>query len=192
MEVAFPNGDSVILLGDFNAKLGNGIVNQDPHAISKSGKMLFSLFQKYYLCLLNSSDICQGTFTRIYQCNKRIETSVLDYVLSRMIYSSMWSLWSLMNRNNLHLGASLTPTRGFWIIVHCAIWFQVNNTIFTKEHHIKRIEVWNFNDPKGDVIKFNRKKIKDLIFPIKMKYENMRVPELKSLARDRGLRIILG
>ena len=30
--------------------------------------------------------------------------------------------------------------------------------------------------------------MKDLISPIKMEYENMRVPELKSLARDRGLR----
>ena len=80
LEVAFLNGDSVVLLRDFNAKLGNGIINQDAHAVSKSGKMLFSLFQEYNLCLLNSSDICHGTFTRIHQCNKIIETSVLDYV----------------------------------------------------------------------------------------------------------------
>ena len=80
LEVAFLIGDSVILLGGFNAKLGNGIINQDAHAMFKSGKMLFSLFQKYNLCLLNSSDICQGIFTRILQCNKRIETSLLDYV----------------------------------------------------------------------------------------------------------------
>ena len=32
---------------------------------------------------------------------------------------------------------------------HCAVWFKVNKNIFTKEHHTKRIEVWNFNDPKG-------------------------------------------
>ena len=32
---------------------------------------------------------------------------------------------------------------------HCPIRFQVNKTIFTKEHHTKRIEVCNFNDPKG-------------------------------------------
>ena len=30
--------------------------------------------------------------------------------------------------------------------------------------------------------------MKDLISPIKMEYENMRMPELKSLARDHGLR----
>ena len=32
---------------------------------------------------------------------------------------------------------------------HCATRFQLNKTIFTKEHHTERIEVWNFNDPKG-------------------------------------------
>ena len=36
-----------------------------------------------------------------------------------------------------------------WFLDHCAIRFQVNNTIFTKKHHTKRIEVWKFNDPKG-------------------------------------------
>ena len=30
--------------------------------------------------------------------------------------------------------------------------------------------------------------MKSLISPIKIEYENMRMPELKSLARDRGLR----
>ena len=80
LEVAFVNGDSVILLGDFNVKLANDIINQDTHAISKGGKMLFSLFKKYNLSLLNSSDICQRTFTRTHRCSKRIETSVLDYV----------------------------------------------------------------------------------------------------------------
>ena len=32
------------------------------------------------------------------------------------------------------------------------------------------------------------KTLKNLIYYIKMEYENMRVPELKALARDRGLR----
>ena len=46
-----------------------------------------------------------------------------------------------------------TPCRklkaGKRFTAHCAIRFQVNQNIFTKEHHTKRIEVWNFNYPKG-------------------------------------------
>ena len=147
LEVAVLNGDSVILLADFNAKLGNDVINQDTHAMSKSGKMLFSLFQKYNLSLLNSSDICQGIFTHINRCNKRIGTSVLDYVfvsddLQQHVVSMVideqkqFAPW-----RNLKAGKRFSD--------HCAIRFQVNKTIFTKEHHTKRIEVWNFSDPKG-------------------------------------------
>ena len=50
-EVAFLNGDSVILLGGFNAKLGNGIINQDAHAMSKSGKC-------YSVCFKNIICVC--------------------------------------------------------------------------------------------------------------------------------------
>ena len=32
---------------------------------------------------------------------------------------------------------------------HCAISFPVNKNVFTKEQYTKRIEVSNFNDPKG-------------------------------------------
>ena len=143
----FLNGDSVILLGDFNAKLGNGIINQDAHAVSKCGKMLFSLFQKYNLCLLISSDICQGTFTRIHQCNKRIETSVLDHVLvSDDLQQHVVSMLT-DEQKQFTPWRKLKASKRF--SDHCAIRFQVNNTIFTKEHHTKRIEVWNFNDSKG-------------------------------------------
>ena len=147
LEVAFLNGDSVVLLGDFNAKLGNGIINQDAHAMSKSGKILFSLFQKYNLCLLNSSDICQGTFTRIHECNKRIETSVLDYVfVSDDLQQHVVSM-VIDEEKQFTPWRKLKASKRF--SDHCAIRFQVNNTIFTKEHYTKRIEVWNFNDPKG-------------------------------------------
>ena len=40
LEVAFLNSGLAILLGDFNAKLGNAIINQDTLAISKNGRML--------------------------------------------------------------------------------------------------------------------------------------------------------
>ena len=49
VEAAFLNGDSVILLGDFNAKLGFDVINHDMNPMSKNGEKLFNLFCKYNL-----------------------------------------------------------------------------------------------------------------------------------------------
>ena len=48
--------------------------------VAKCYSVCAGLCKKHNLSLLNSLDICQRTFTHIHQCNKRIETSVLDYV----------------------------------------------------------------------------------------------------------------
>ena len=56
VEAAFLNGDAVILLGDFNAKLGFDVINHDMNPMSKNGEKLFYLFCKYNLTLLNTSD----------------------------------------------------------------------------------------------------------------------------------------
>ena len=74
------NGDNVILVGDFNAKLGSEIIAGDPHPMSSSGKLLYEFYTKYNLHLLNSSDVCTGVLTRIQHCNGKIEKSTIDYL----------------------------------------------------------------------------------------------------------------
>ena len=80
IERAHLNGDNVILVGDFNAKLGSEIITGDPHPMSSSGKLLYELYTKYNLHLLNSSDVCTGVLTRIQQCKGKIEKSTIDYL----------------------------------------------------------------------------------------------------------------
>ena len=58
IELCYLNGDSFILVGDLNAKLGSSIIESDIHHMFQNGGQLHRLILKYNLCLLNSSDIC--------------------------------------------------------------------------------------------------------------------------------------
>ena len=49
LEVAFLNGDSVILLGDFNAKLGNGIIRM--HMLCPKVAKCYSVCFKNIICV---------------------------------------------------------------------------------------------------------------------------------------------
>ena len=80
IQTAYLNGDSVILVGDFNAKLGHSVVQNDIHLMAKNGDLLFDMFNNYNMKLLNSSKSCIGTFTRIHKYRQKIEKSVLEYV----------------------------------------------------------------------------------------------------------------
>ena len=66
IEQAFLSGDSVIMVGDFNAKFGKDVIGGDVHPMSPNGKLLFSLCNKYNLFILNSSNLCKGVFIRIH------------------------------------------------------------------------------------------------------------------------------
>ena len=74
-------GDMVILVGDFNAKLGSDVIKGDIHSMSKNGQLLWDVIKTFNLEMINSADICRGVFTRIKATKKKVEKSVLDYVI---------------------------------------------------------------------------------------------------------------
>ena len=80
VEMAYLNGDAIIIVGDFNAKLGYDVILKDLHPMSNNGEQLFELFNKYNLKVMNASEHCEGVFTRIPNHKQTIEKSVLDYV----------------------------------------------------------------------------------------------------------------
>ena len=47
-------GESVILIGDFDAKLGKDLIKNDIHDMSKNGKLPYQLYTNAELGLLNS------------------------------------------------------------------------------------------------------------------------------------------
>jgi exonuclease III len=78
IEEAKERAQKLLILGDFNCKVGEAIKNNKSE-ISKSGKLLTKMIEKENLCLINSLDVCDGLWTRVEgECR-----SVLDYVLMR-------------------------------------------------------------------------------------------------------------
>ena len=76
---AILSGNSVMLVGDFNAKVDKGLMKGDVHDISANGKKFQSVFQFFDMVAVNSLSLCNGVFTRVNN-NNPDEKSVLDYV----------------------------------------------------------------------------------------------------------------
>ena len=74
-------GDMVILVSDFNAKLGSDVIKGDIHSMSKNGQLLWDVIKTFNLEVINTADICRGVLTRIKATKKKVEKSVLDYVI---------------------------------------------------------------------------------------------------------------
>ena len=145
--MAYLNGDSVIMVGDFNAKLGYNVIPKDLHLMSKNGEQLFELCNKYNLKLINASEHCEGVFTRIHKYKQTIEKSVLDYVF---ISSDLEEYFTSMQIDE---EKHFTPWRilkhGKRYSDHCAIKFCMNMKAFEQKQASDKIKVWNFNDPEG-------------------------------------------
>ena len=77
----------VLIQCDANAKLGNDIINQDPHQISENGRILKSLIDRENLTLLNTSHLCQGAITRNRIAKENIEKSIIDYIIASENFS---------------------------------------------------------------------------------------------------------
>ena len=70
------NGESILILGDLNCKIGKHIQGNTDE-ITKGGRLLLSMVKKFKLKIVNADPCCEGRWTRIEgQCK-----SILDYVI---------------------------------------------------------------------------------------------------------------
>ena len=136
----------VIMVGDFNAKLGYDVIPKDLHPMSKNGELLFELCNKYNL-ELNDSERCEGVFTRLHKYKQTIEKSVLDYVF---ISSDLEEYFTSMQIDEeKHFTPWRTLKHGKRYSDHCAIKVCMNMKAFEQKQASDKIKVWNFNDPEG-------------------------------------------
>ena len=98
-------GDSVFLVGDFNAKLGRGIIPNDRYDMSDNGQYLHKMITDYNLTVLNALDTCSGTFTRIKN-EKPVEKSVIDYAVTSNDLVPFMKSMTIENLRKLFRGGS--------------------------------------------------------------------------------------
>ena len=72
------NKESIILMGDFNCKIGIDSNGNDGE-VTKGGKILLKMVKKYEMCVLNKEELCSGKWTRILGTEK----SAIDFVIMR-------------------------------------------------------------------------------------------------------------
>ena len=72
---------AVLIELDANAKLGSGIVKNDPHKMSDNGKLLCDILSRQNLIVANSLQACKGVITRHRKTVLNEEKSVLDYII---------------------------------------------------------------------------------------------------------------
>ena len=70
------NEELVFIVGDFNCKVG-GEIKGNTNKASKGGKKLLKFLEKEGMALVNSKEICKGTWTRAEGKSR----SILDYVV---------------------------------------------------------------------------------------------------------------
>ena len=109
VEMAYLNGgDSIIMVGDLNAKLGYDVIPNDMHPMSNNGEQLFELCNKYNLKVMNASEHCEGVFTRIL---------FLIMFLSHQTWKSTLLPCKLMRKSILHHGVALNMVKDIPTIV---------------------------------------------------------------------------
>ena len=139
IQKAYLNGDSVLLVGDFNAKLGYSVIQNDIHPMSKNGELLFNMSNKYNMKVLNSSKFCTGTFTRIHKYKQEIEKSALEYVFVSSDLEKHFISMHIDESKDFTLWRKLKSSKRF--SDHCAIKFSMNLKSLEQAKSSKRIKV---------------------------------------------------
>ena len=146
---AFLSGDSIILLGDYNAKLGKLIIPGDIHDMNPNGKFLNEIIINSSMKVLNTHKNSKGTFTRVQKNLGRVERSVLDYV------SVTHDLYEMSISMDIDESKSVTPYRKLKTSCRFSDYnailftFEVNSQNALGSFKDSRQTVWNFADVSG-------------------------------------------
>ena len=133
------------MVSDFNDKLGKGIIKGDIHDMSSNWQKLHNLIIKYNLNVVNSMEICSGTFTR---ANNKIvgEKSVLDYVI--VSDELIRCIKNMQIDTAKRFTSCHTLKSGKRFSDHNAVVFKVESSKIPSQSNSDRETVWNFNHPQ--------------------------------------------
>ena len=76
INLAKEKGEKILLMGDFNCKIGT-VIQGNKEDVTKGGRLLLKLTARHNLAILNSKSCCEGLWTRRQDDN----ASVIDYII---------------------------------------------------------------------------------------------------------------
>ena len=150
-------GCSVLIQMDANAKLGKGIIPNDPNVLSANSKLLLNILERQNLDCLNTHPLCEGTITRYRRTVSSVESSVLDYVIASKCLSSSLRKMVIDEKRELTM-TKYANCKGKRVIKesdHNSIFVQFNINI-KKSVTSKRVEIFYFKNLEA------QKKFRDL------------------------------
>ena len=142
-------GKSIIIEADFNSKLGNEYIPNDPHSQDKNGKLLANIIKRQKLTVANGLVVCQGLIARKRVTTQRTEESVISFVLlSEDLVETVEAV--IIDDKREHVLSRITKTK--------------NGTEYKESDH-NLIETklnlrWNKNVPNANDKVFNLKNVK--------------------------------
>ena len=137
VEMAYLNGDSIIMVGDLNARLGYDVIPNDLHPMSNNGEQLFELCNKYNLKVMNASEHCEGVFTRMHKCKQTIERSALGYVFISSDLEEYFTSMQIDEEKHFTPWRSLKHGKRY--SDHCAIEFWMTMKAFEQEQAFEKL-----------------------------------------------------
>ena len=75
------NNCLTVIQMDANAKVGKGIIMNDPHEASNNGKILIEILKRQNMTIANAMGVCKGVVTRERLAGGKVECSVIDYII---------------------------------------------------------------------------------------------------------------
>ena len=143
--------DTLICLElDANAKLGSDLVPGDPHETSPNGEWLKSIISSNNLIIYNSSQNCEGLFTRERKTINGYEKNIIDFFL---ICEDMYLWFEKMEieSNNVltkyyKKNDQIRIQKSDHHVLICQ--FNMKWSLLEKQSE-KRHKIFNFNDSEG-------------------------------------------
>ena len=75
-------GHGCLMMMDSNAWLGPQIIPNDLHSMNINGKMFDEFLKRNpHMTVLNKTDMCEGSITRVRKVNDTEEKSIIDFIL---------------------------------------------------------------------------------------------------------------
>ena len=156
VECAYLAGCMVLIAEDANAKLGQELIENDPHTMSENGRLLADMINRQNLFLINSSDRCEGgpiTWRRTVT-SKEPEASCIDFIMTSMDLAKELDS-ALIDSDQLYTLTKYTTTKGIPSVKKSDHYTLIANfSVQWTEKKEERVEFFKLRDDQG-LAKFN-------------------------------------